>query len=596
MSMVANRRDIAFYLNELFDLPSLLATPLFNEHDVESIEAIFDVVQQIAEEVFLPCAAELDEHEPRFDNGQALTPDSLKDCVRAYREAGLCGATFGHDVGGLQLPCVVTNLMQGILMAANAPALGYMTLTAGNAHMLQACGDDALKQRYLAPMVEGRWFGTMCLSEPQAGSSLSDIRTLATPVGDGSYQLSGTKMWISGGDHDLTDNIVHMVLARTPDAPAGTRGISLFLVPKHRVNEDGSLGDFNHVVLAGLNHKMGQRGTTNTLLNFGESGECIGYLVGEEHQGLRNMFHMMNEARIGVGMLATMSGLAGYLYSLDYARNRPQGRHPGDKDPTTPMLPIIEHADIKRLLLEQKAAVEGSIALLSYCSSLVDRQLTAADQETRQRLTVLLELMTPVAKSWPSEFALEANKHAIQVLGGYGYTREYPVERLYRDNRLNPIHEGTHAIHGMDLLGRKVTMANGMALTLLAEEILPTINAARAARELVPYAQALEEAWQAILEAVDSNKTCPDAVLRLANATPFLDAFGHVVIAWLWLWQAQVAQEKVVDASGADQDFYRGKIQTCAFFYRYQLPKVYHWLSLARDLDATCVDMSPSQF
>jgi alkylation response protein AidB-like acyl-CoA dehydrogenase len=596
MSMVVNRRDIAFYLNELFDLPSLLTTPLFNEHDVESIEAIFDVVQQIAEEVFLPCAAELDEHEPRFDNGQALTPASLKDCVTAYRDAGLCGATFGHDVGGLQLPCVVTNLIQGILMAANAPALGYMTLTAGNAHMLQACGNDALKQRYLAPMVEGRWFGTMCLSEPQAGSSLSDIRTLATPVGDGSYQLSGTKMWISGGDHDLTENIVHMVLARTPDAPAGTRGISLFLVPKHRVNEDGSLGDFNHVVLAGLNHKMGQRGTTNTLLNFGESGECIGYLVGEEHQGLRNMFHMMNEARIGVGMLATMSGLAGYLYSLDYARNRPQGRHPGDKDPTTPMLPIIEHADIKRLLLEQKSAVEGSIALLSYCSALVDRQLTAADEETRQRLTLLLELMTPIAKSWPSEFTLEANKHAIQVLGGYGYTREYPVERLYRDNRLNPIHEGTHAIHGMDLLGRKVTMANGMALTLLAEEMLPTINSARSARELVPYAQALEETWQAVLEAVDSNKACPDAVLRLANATPFLDAFGHVVIAWLWLWQAQVAQEKLANASGADQDFYRGKIQTCAFFYRYQLPKVYHWLSLARDLDATCVDMAANQF
>jgi len=596
MSMVVNRRDIAFYLNELFDLASLLDTPLFNEHDVESVEAIFDVVQQIAEEVFLPCAAELDEHEPRFENGQALTPDSLKDCVTAYRDAGLCGATFGHDVGGLQLPCVVTNLMQGILMAANAPALGYMTLTAGNAHMLQACGNDALKQRYLAPMVEGRWFGTMCLSEPQAGSSLSDIRTLATPVGDGSYRLSGTKMWISGGDHDLTENIIHMVLARTPDAPAGTRGISLFLVPKHRVNEDGSLGDFNHVVLAGLNHKMGQRGTTNTLLNFGESGECIGYLVGEEHQGLRNMFHMMNEARIGVGMLATMSGLAGYLYSLDYARNRPQGRHPGDKDPTTPMLPIIEHADIKRLLLEQKSAVEGSIALLSYCSALVDRQLTAADEETRQRLTLLLELMTPIAKSWPSEFALEANKHAIQVLGGYGYTREYPVERLYRDNRLNPIHEGTHAIHGMDLLGRKVTMANGMALTLLAEEMLPTINAARSARELVPYAQALEEAWQAVLEAVDSNKACPDALLRLANATPFLDAFGHIVIAWLWLWQAQVAQEKLADASGADQDFYRGKMQTCAFFYRYQLPKVYHGLSLARDLDATCVDMSPNQF
>ena len=322
-----------------------------------------------------------------------------------------------------------------------------------------------------------------------------------------------------------------MVLARTPDAPPGVKGISLFLVPKIRVEEDGSLGEPNNIALAGLNHKMGQRGTTNTLLNFGEGGDCLGYLVGEENEGLKNMFHMMNEARIGVGMLATMSGLGGYLYSLDYARNRPQGRHPGDKDPNSPMLPIIEHADIRRLLMEQKVAVEGSIALLTYCSQLVDQQLISDDPQASQRLTLLLELLTPVAKSWPSEYTLEANKHAIQILGGYGYTREYPVERLYRDNRLNPIHEGSHGIHGLDLLGRKVNLAGGVTLAIFEEEMQPALEAAAGSEPLAAMGEALANIWQLAKQTVETVNQETDTVARLSNATPFLDAFGHVVIA-----------------------------------------------------------------
>ena len=374
MSMIVNRRDIDFYLYELLDLEELLKNDRYKEHDRDTVTAILDLAQQIAEEAFLPCAAELDENEPVFEAGRAVTPDSLKACLKTFVEAGLPAATFDASLGGMQLPMLVANFMQGIFQAANGSAVGYIFLTTSNAHMLEACGSDALRARYLPPLVEGRWFGTMCLSEPHAGSSLSDIRCMAEPLGDGSFKLTGTKMWISGGDQDVSENIIHMVLARTPGAPAGVKGISLFLVPKYRVTETGEIGDFNHIALAGLNHKMGQRGITNTLLNFGEGGDCLGYLVGAEHEGLKNMFHMMNEARIGVGMGAAMSGLAGYLYSLDYARNRPQGRHPGIKDPNSPMLPIIEHADIRRLLMEQKVTVEGSIALLSYCTQLVDQQ------------------------------------------------------------------------------------------------------------------------------------------------------------------------------------------------------------------------------
>ena len=596
MSMIVNRRDIDFYLYEMLDLDGLLKNERYQEHDRDTVSAVFDLAQQIAEEAFLPCAAELDENEPVFEAGRAVTPDSLKACLKTFVEAGLPAATFDASLGGMQLPMLVANFMQGIFQAANGSAVGYIFLTTSNAHMLEACGSDALRARYLPPLVEGRWFGTMCLSEPHAGSSLSDIRCLAEPLGDGSFKMTGTKMWISGGDQDVSENIVHMVLARTPGAPAGVKGISLFLVPKYRVDEAGALGDFNHIALAGLNHKMGQRGITNTLLNFGEGGDCLGYLVGAEHEGLKNMFHMMNEARIGVGMGAAMSGLAGYLYSLDYARNRPQGRHPGIKDPNSPMLPIIEHADIRRLLMEQKVAVEGSVALLSYCTQLVDQQSMAEDAAERERLTLLLELLTPVAKSWPSEYTLEANKHAIQILGGYGYTREYPVERHYRDNRLNPIHEGTHGIQGMDLLGRKVNLAGGKVLDLLELEIQSLLDQVSGYPHLETLAQALEQAWQEVRATVSAVNDHADVLARLANATPFLDAFGHVVIAWLWLWQAVVAQRALEYDPKADADFYEGKLAACTFFYRYHLPQAREKLRYVGSIDRTALDAKATWF
>jgi alkylation response protein AidB-like acyl-CoA dehydrogenase len=317
----------------------------------------------------------------------------------------------------------------------------------------------------------GRYFGTMALTEPQAGSSLSDITTSATPNPDGTYSIVGNKIFISGGDHELSENIVHLVLAKIPGGPPGVKGISLFIVPKFRVNSDGSLGERNDVALAGLIHKMGYRGTTSTMLSFGEQGRCIGELVGKPHQGLAYMFHMMNEARIGVGMGAVMLGYRGYLASLDYAKERPQGRAPTNKNPNDPQLKLIEHADIRRMLLAQKAYVEAGYALCLYCARLVDEQRVGQSEQAIQEAGLLLDLLTPIAKSWPSQWCLEANSLAIQIHGGYGYTREYPVEQFYRDNRLNPIHEGTHGIQAIDLLGRKAVMQGGAALKLFGREV-----------------------------------------------------------------------------------------------------------------------------
>ena len=596
MPMTINRRDLDFYLYEMFGLGALFNTERYGEYDREAIAAMFDTAESVAENEFLPCAAKMDVNEPEFIDGKVRTIPETKQGLKALKDTGFFAASFDFEDGGLQLPQLVVQALHSIFMAHNVSLYGYAILTMSNANMFNKCGSQELKDKYLPKLISGDWFGTMCLSEPQAGSSLTDIRTKAERREDGSYKISGTKMWISGGDQDITENIVHMVLAKIPDGPPGVKGISLFLVPKFRVDDDGSLGEFNNVVLAGLNHKMGQRGITNTLLNFGESGDCIGYLVGEEHKGLSNMFHMMNEARIFVGMGACTAGVAGLLYSLDYARNRPQGRRPGEKNPESPQLMISEHADVKRMLMTQKAYSEGGMALALYASSLIDVQQTTDSKDEQYRCAMLLELLTPIVKSWPSEYCLEANKLAIQVLGGYGYTREYPVERHYRDNRLNPIHEGTHAIHGIDLLGRKVRMNNGIALKLFGELIEESVQAARKTPDLETYGDALFEAFNQAVETVNIVAECEKTDLALANATIFLDAFGHVVIAWIWLKQAQAAQLTLTGSGDINRDFYQGKLSACQFFFRYELPKVAQKFNLVAQLDDTCLALTDAIF
>lgn len=596
MSTIVNRRDLDFLLYETLDLDSLLSHERFADYDQESIEAIFDLSQSIAETKFLPFAAKLDANEPEFVDGKVKLIPDVKEALEAYKDAGLFVTGYDNDIGGMQLPWMAHQAINAMFVSANTSVLSYVFLTQAATNMLNQCGTQQLKNTFMPKMLCGDWFGTMCLSETQAGSSLADIKTKAVKLDDGSYQITGTKMWISGGDHDLTDNIIHMVLAKIPGSPSGVKGISLFLVPKFKVNEDGSLGKSNDVALAGLNHKMGSRGTSNCLLNFGENGDCIGYLVGEENRGLANMFHMMNEARVAVGIGATAIGLSGFLYSLDYARNRPQGRHLGNKDPDSPMVMISEHADVKRLLMTQKVYVEGAFALEFYAARLLDEQKIANNDEQRNRATLLLELLTPICKSWPSEFCLEANKHAIQVLGGYGYTREYPVERFYRDNRLNHIHEGTHAIHGLDILGRKVSMADGAALKLLAKEITSTIQTAGQIPDLGQYCQDLGDALQAIQTTLISVSKTQDPALALANATIFLDAMGHVVIAWMWLKQAIAAHLGLEKCNTSDKAFYQGKLAACQFFYRYELPKAICQFELIAQVDDTCFNLNAKQF
>jgi alkylation response protein AidB-like acyl-CoA dehydrogenase len=436
----------------------------------------------------------------------------------------------------------------------------------------------------------------MALSEPQAGSSLADILTRAEPQTDGTYRIVGSKMWISAGEHELSENIIHFVLARVTGAPAGVKGISLFIVPRYR-NQNGKL-EHNDVQLAGLLHKMGYRGTTSTVLSFGERGDCHGFLIGVVNQGLAYMFQMMNEARIGVGMGAVMLALAGFEYSLEYARTRLQGRN--NKNPLEPQTAIINHADVRRMLLEQKAIGEGGLALGLYASSLVEDEKTHPEEVKRKEAGLLLELLTPIVKAWSSQFGLKANENAIQILGGYGYTREYPVEQIYRDNRLNPIHEGTTGIQGLDLLGRKVTQFEGASLKLLAREIQATIDAAKLEERTKSHAEQLENALKLMLETTEKllkARAKNGAEIFLANSNTYLEMFGHLVIAWMWLKQTLVTTRALDKKLSKDElSFYNGKLQTCTYFYRFELPKVVIWSKLLSSLDLTVLDMQPEWF
>ena len=600
-SRLLSRRDLEFVLYELLDVEALASRPRFAEHSRETFDAALDTAARIAEEKFAPHNRKSDLNEPRIRDGQVHIIPEVRQALDALREAGFLAATQDHDSGGMQLPVVVAQACIAWFDAANVSTAAYAFLTVANANLIQAFGSERQKARYLRPLLEGRFFGTMCLSEPQAGSSLADIRTQAVAQPDGSYRLVGNKMWISGGEHELSDNIVHLVLARIQGAPAGVKGISLFLVPRYRVRDDGSLGDRNDVALAGLNHKMGYRGTANCVLNFGERGGAYAELVGEPHQGLACMFHMMNEARIGVGLGAAALGYTGYLHALAYARERPQGRLPGAKDPGSPPVKIIEHADVRRMLLAQKAYVEGALALCLVCARLVDDQRTAAEQRLRDEAGLLLDILTPVAKAWPSQWCVEANSLAIQVHGGYGYTREYPVEQFYRDNRLNPIHEGTNGIQAVDLLGRKAAMRDGAALQLLAREMQTSVRDAQASesRELRGCATALNEALDRVMECT-RNTLCAagrgETELALANASAYLDLVGHTVVAWLWLRQGLVALRGLAAAHGEERDFYQGKLQACAWFYRWELPKTRHWFELVNNLDRTCLEMQDAWF
>ncbi|WP_299584731.1 acyl-CoA dehydrogenase [uncultured Microbulbifer sp.] len=594
-----NERDTEFFLYEFLDTEALLQRPRYSEHSREIFDATLKTARTIAEKFFANHNAKGDANEPSFDGEKVLLIEETKQSWDAFSEAGFLAAHCDFEEGGLQLPEIIMRTALAYVSAANIASASYPFLTIGAANLLRSFGSETLKGQFLPQMMDGRFAGTMALTEPDQGSALADIRTSAEPTGDGSYRIRGQKMYISGGDQSLTENIVHLVLAKIKGAPTGVKGISLFLVPKFLLDEHGQVGERNDVKLAGLLHKMGYRNTTSTVLSFGEDQGAIGYLIGEPHQGLKYMFQMMNEARISVGAGASVLGYQGYVYSLQYARERPQGRLPSNRDPASKQIPIIQHADVRRMLLMQKAYAEGGLGLSVYATSLYEDQHSAPTEEQRQHAATLLDLITPVVKSWPSKYCLKANELAIQVLGGAGYIREFPLEQLYRDNRLNAIHEGTEGIHALDLLARKVPSKNFQAYQLLQAEIRNTVMQARDKECLVAMANALEAA----LEKLDETGMALFTQLQenvdrgLSNATLYLDVFGCILVAWTWLRQAIIAA-KALDGTVSEEDanFYRGKIHTARFYHEWELPNIQPWIALLQSGNSLPFDMQESWF
>ncbi|MGE8654258.1 MAG: acyl-CoA dehydrogenase [Acinetobacter gandensis] len=595
MTQLINDKDLNFLLYDVFKAQELIQFPRFAEHDVETFNSILETAHGIANDFFAPHNAKADHDEPSFDGRTVTTIPEVKTAWKQFADAGLLCAQHEYELGGMQLPTLINMAANAYFMSANPSTVAYSFLTAAAANVIQAFGTTEQKNTFVPHMFRGRFSGTMALTEPDVGSSLGDLTTKAIPLADGSYSIKGQKMFISGGDQDITENIVHLVLARIQDAPQGVKGISLFIVPKFKTHADGTLGEHNDVHLAGLLHKMGYRGTTSTVLSFGEHEQCHGYLIGEAGSGLKYMFKMMNEARVGVGLGAAMIGYRGYLESLEYAKNRPQGRIVSDKNPAAKPVNIIQHTDVKRMLLAQKSYVEGALALCLFAARLIDEHQANQNEDA----AILLDLITPVVKSFPSAYGPKANDLAIQVLGGAGYTREYPIEQCYRDNRLNPIHEGTFGIQSLDLLGRKLWQHNSKGLILLMQRMQNTI--AEAQDERVKPLAALFQKHLAIVQATTQRlgKVLIQGQVdqALANSSLYLDMMGKVIISWLWLDMANKAVATFQQSElEEDQNFMAGKLQAAQYFIRWELPEIEHQAQLLNELDDTCLNMQESWF
>lgn len=584
--MLFNPHEIPFQVYECLATSELIKTDAFSEHDVATFNDVMRTAETIAIEYFAPHNHVADANEPTFDGQRIYMLEDVQTAYQHYADAGFIAAKFPFDLGGMQLPETITTACASYFMAANPSTTAYPFLTSAAANVISRCASDALQSEFLEPMLTGQFSGTMALTEPHAGSSLAEITTSAQPAEDGSYRIKGSKLYISGGEHELTKNIVHLVLAKIPGGPAGVKGISLFIVPKYRQDEQGAWSVRNDVTLAGLIHKLGYRGTTSTALTFGENDDCHGYLVGEPHQGLRYMFMMMNEARIGVGFGAAMIGYQGYRYALDYAKDRMQGGQA-----------IVEYGDVKRMLLAQKAYTEGAMALCFYGASLLDEQKTSPPEQAKD-VALLLDLLTPIIKAWPSEYGPKANDLAIQVLGGAGYTREYPVEQYWRDNRLNPIHEGTNGIQALDLLGRKLWQANGAGCQLLAKRIMQDIKAAQGAVSL-KLAKKLGDALTQFndgLPVLTQMLQSEEQEAVLSNADNMMKYCGHLVIGWMWLRQANVAYAARDDARGEKYEFYQGKLQAAHYYADWEMPAMRQAWALLVEANTTCADTKVSWF
>ena len=576
MEQYLSYRNLRFVLHEMLDAPSVNRFAYYADYDRDAYDMAIDAAKQIADTTMFPFYREMDVKKAVFTEGSVKVHPQLKKMIQAVAEGGWIAGNAPNEAGGLQMP--FTLVYAGLLSfyAANVNAC-YPFLTQGAANLILSFGNENLKATYLPPMYSGAWQGTMALTEPNAGSSLSDLVTTAEPTDtEGVYKIVGQKIYISGGDHDAVDNVVHLLIGRIKGAPAGTKGISLFVVPKFRPEGDALID--NNVTTAGIFDKMGQKGYIAATLMYGEQGDCLGYLVGQPNKGLSYMFQMMNEARIGTGLVAAGAASAAYYASLKYANERPQGRKPSSKNPLDPPILIVEHADIRRMLLFQKSVAEGAIALLMYCSHLADIAHVAEGEE-KMNAHLLQELLTPIAKSYPSEMGIHAVNAGMQVLGGAGYCADFPLELISRDIRVNAIYEGTTTIHGLDLVGRKLTMSDGKAAELFGDQLIATITEGSDLARTKLYAYQLGETakqLKSMTAKVYANARTTSPEILLADATLFLEYFSTVTIAWMWLKQGNVsakALENRADLSENDVIFYESKLATMRYFFEYELPK-----------------------
>lgn len=593
MNPLVRDRDVDFLLDDVLDVGALLRLPYFAEHDRETVAMFLGSARRLAREVLFPAYKPMDEAPPRFENGRIYLHPRMKEAYPQLVELGYAAATRPSAVGGQQMPALVATLAGAYLAAANLSVAGLVGLTSGAAHLLEAFASEELQRLYMRPMYAGTWAGTMALTEPQAGSSLADVVTRATPAVDGSYRISGAKIFISGGDQDVTENIVHMTLARIDGAPAGIKGVSLFCVPKRRV-VDGALVD-NDVSVTGMIHKIGWRGLPSLALAFGERGDCHGFLVGEPNRGIAQMFQMMNEARIMVGMNGIATASVAFHEARAYAEGRTQGRPITAKDPTSKPVPIIEHADVRRMLLRQKAIVEGGLALIARTAMYTDLAEHSEDEAVRARSKLLLDLLTPIAKSFPAERGFEANTLALQVHGGYGYSSEYLVEAWWRDQKLNSLHEGTTGIQGMDLLGRRVVAGGGATLGAFGEVVRQSVAAATEAGVDARLPQAVAEALDAVVALtmeLAAKGLSGDVAGMMLHSSDYLELFGALAIAWQHLTLATAAKRRTAPEDAA---FVRGKLLSAEYWILTELPRALQLVALCRSGEDSYARIRPDE-
>ncbi len=592
----ASRRNIDFLIKEVFDVVSLTGFEYFEDHDEETFKMILDTAMKISEEMMFPYFKDMDTQPPYWENGKVYVHQAMVPFLKEMGEGGWIQSEKPYDIGGQQLPLTIKELAYFLFGAANYSMHVYPMLTAGAANLIYEFGTQEMKDMYLEKMYSGVWQGTMALTEPDVGSSLGDLTTTAEPTDQGYYMMKGQKIFISAGNSNVVDNVIHLAIARLKDGPLGVPGISLFVVPEKRINENGELED-NDVQCGGIEHKLGYKGSPITQLNFGEEKNCRGWLVGEEGKGLAQMFKMMNEERINVGIGAISKISGAYYASLEYARERKQGRKPDQKDPSTPMVELIEHADIKRMLLFQKAVMEGSLSLATQVSLYQDLVTVG---ENRAENELLVDFLIPILKTYPSEMGVLATSAAIQILGGYGFCGDFPVEQYYRDIRIDPIHEGTTLVHGQDILNRKVSMKQGKAFELFVNEVEKTMAAAKECSELAKQLSALEKAVQLMKDLTADLLARKERLSReefLADSVLYLEFMGLIAIAWQWIKMMHAAIAALNDqVSDQDKYFYQGKIYTGRYFFDYELIKIDSLAARLNSDDKVTVEISKEYF